>query len=128
MAGRTWLLCLRLLAILLLLLGWLRPGLVSTVQRDSDAAVAVLIDASQSMTMPSGYDEKTRWTVAREAWDAIEREATDVGSARPAWCPTSLTSICELTYWAVERDCQLYGCDLESWSQREVDRLGRSAG
>ena len=73
--GRMWLLCLRLLAILLLLLGWLRPGLVSTVQRDSDAAVAVLIDSSQSMTMPSGYEEKTRWTVAKEAWDSIEREA-----------------------------------------------------
>lgn len=73
--GRLWLLLLRLVAIALLLLGWLRPGLVSTVQRDSDAAVAVLIDASQSMTMPSGYGEKTRWTMAQESWDAIEREA-----------------------------------------------------
>lgn len=73
--GRLWLLLLRLLAIALLLLGWLRPGLVSTVERDSDAAVAVLIDASQSMTMPSGYGEKTRWTMAQEAWAAIEREA-----------------------------------------------------
>ena len=73
--GRGWLLLLRLVAILLLLLGWLRPGLVSTIQRDSDAAVAVLIDASQSMTMPSGYGEKTRWAVAQEAWEAIERES-----------------------------------------------------
>ncbi len=73
--GRLWLVALRLLAILLLLLGWLRPGLVSTVQRDSDAAVAVLIDSSQSMTMPSGYGEKTRWAVAQEAWKAIEQEA-----------------------------------------------------
>lgn len=74
-AGRFWLVLLRLLAIAILLLGWLRPGLVSTVQRDSDAAVAVLVDSSQSMTMPSGYEEKTRWTMAQEAWSSIEREA-----------------------------------------------------
>ncbi len=73
--GRLWLVFLRLLAIALLILGWLRPGLVSTIQRDSDAAVAVLIDSSQSMTLPSGYGEKTRWAVAQEAWQTIEREA-----------------------------------------------------
>ncbi len=73
--GRLGLLLLRLLAIVLLMVGWLRPGLVSSIQRDSDSAIAVLIDSSQSMTMPSGYGEKTRWTVAQEAWTSIEREA-----------------------------------------------------
>lgn len=73
--ARAWLLFLRMLAISLLLLGWLRPGLVKNVERESDAAVAVLIDASQSMTMPSGSGEKTRWMVAREIWQAIESQA-----------------------------------------------------
>lgn len=73
---RAWLVTLRLLATALLLLGWLRPGLVTTVERDSDAAIAVLIDASQSMTMPSGYGAKTRWNVAHEVWQQIEQEST----------------------------------------------------
>lgn len=81
--GRSWLLLLRLLAIAIMLLGWMRPGLVTSVERDSDAAVAVLIDASQSMTMPSGYGDKNRWVVAREVWQAIERESqTGFGKTR----------------------------------------------
>ncbi|MCC6509929.1 MAG: VWA domain-containing protein, partial [Pirellulaceae bacterium] len=81
--GRMWLVLLRLLAIAILLLGWLRPGLITTVERDSDAAVAVLIDASQSMNLPSGYGEKNRWTAAREAWQAIDRERQqDFGKTR----------------------------------------------
>ena len=94
--GRAWLSFLRLLAIAILLLGWLRPGLVSNVERDSDAAVAVLIDATQSMTMPSGYGEKTRWSVARETWQTIEQASqSGFGKARfiPFFFDTSLRSV-----------------------------------
>ncbi|MGN6545492.1 MAG: VWA domain-containing protein, partial [Aureliella sp.] len=73
--GRAWLVALRLLATSLLLLGWLRPGMVTTVHRDSDSAIAVLVDASQSMTMPSGYGDKSRWSVAHDVWQQIERES-----------------------------------------------------
>jgi uncharacterized membrane protein len=71
-AGRTVLVVLRLLAIAILLLGWLRPGMISTVERETESAIAVLIDSSESMTMPSGNSEKSRWQVARETWEAIE--------------------------------------------------------
>ena len=75
--GRTVLLTLRLVAALLLFIGWLRPGVVSTVDRETEGAIAVLLDRSQSMTLPSGTSDASRWDLQREAWQAIVA-ATDL--------------------------------------------------
>lgn len=71
--ARTVLASLRLLAMLLLLAGWLRPGLVKSTLRDSEGAIAVLLDQSQSMTLPSGTSDKTRWEVLRQTWETIQQ-------------------------------------------------------
>jgi uncharacterized membrane protein len=63
---------LRLLAMLVLLLGWLRPALIANRERESAGAVAVLIDRSQSMVLPSDVSDRTRWEMEREVWGAIE--------------------------------------------------------
>ncbi len=67
--GRLALMTLRLLAALVLL-GWLRPGLVSTSEHESSGAL-VLLDQSQSMTLPSETASKDRWQVLQDVWSAI---------------------------------------------------------
>lgn len=69
--GRWVLTLLRLLAAIVLLLGWLRPGLVSKTQRESSGAVAVVMDASQSMTLPSESSGDNRWLAQQKLWNAI---------------------------------------------------------
>lgn len=69
--GRFALMLLRLLAVLVLLLGWLRPGFISEVERESPGAIAVLLDRSESMNLPSGESGKNRWQVQQEVWNAI---------------------------------------------------------
>ncbi len=69
--GRLSLMMLRLLAALVLLLGWLRPGLVSTTEHESSGAIAVLLDQSQSMTLPSDTASMDRWQVLQNVWSAI---------------------------------------------------------
>ena len=69
--GRWTLVWLRLAAALVLLLGWLRPGLISTTERESPGAIAVLLDQSQSMTLPSESSNKNRWRVQQEVWAEI---------------------------------------------------------
>jgi uncharacterized membrane protein len=69
--GRLTLMLLRLLAALVLLLGWLRPGLISTTEHESSGAIAVLLDQSQSMTLPSETASKNRWQVLQDVWAAI---------------------------------------------------------
>ena len=71
-AGRWTLGLIRLAAILVLLLGWLRPGLISQVERESPGAIAVLLDRSESMTLPSGEYEQNRWQVQQQVWETIE--------------------------------------------------------
>lgn len=63
---------LRLLAMAVLLIGWLRPGIVSNRESESAGAIAVLIDRSQSMTLPSDVSDRTRWETEREVWGAIQ--------------------------------------------------------
>lgn len=75
--GRWALASLRLAAALILLLGWLRPGLISTSERESAGAIAVLLDQSQSMTLPSETSNKDRWRVQQEVWSAVV-SATDL--------------------------------------------------
>lgn len=73
-----WLLCLlRFLAMLLLLLGWLRPGLITQRENQSAGAIAVLIDRSQSMSLASDTSDRSRWEIQREVWQAIV-SATDL--------------------------------------------------
>lgn len=73
-----WLLCLlRFLAMLLLLVGWLRPALVTQRENQSAGAIAVLIDRSQSMGLASDVSDRSRWEVEREVWQAIVA-ATDL--------------------------------------------------
>ncbi len=57
------------------LAGLVASGIGDHCPRDSDSAVGVLIDATQSMTMPSGYGEQNRWTVAQQAWQTVHRES-----------------------------------------------------
>ncbi|MDX1928698.1 MAG: glutamine amidotransferase [Pirellulaceae bacterium] len=75
--GRWTLVLLRLAAAIVLLLGWLRPGLISTNERESAGAIAVLLDQSQSMTLPSETSNKDRFRVQQEVWSAIV-SATDL--------------------------------------------------
>lgn len=70
--GRWSLVSLRLLAILVLLLGWLRPAMVTTSQRESAGAIAVLMDRSQSMILPSDASDQNRWQVQQDVWSAIQ--------------------------------------------------------
>ncbi len=75
--GRWTLALLRMAAALVLLLGWLRPGLISTSERESAGAIAVLLDQSQSMTLPSETSNKDRWRIQQEVWTSIVA-ATDM--------------------------------------------------
>ncbi len=70
--GRLVLMSLRLCAAVVLLLGWLRPGLITTMERETAGAIAVLMDRSQSMTLPSDSSGLNRWDVQRDVWQAIE--------------------------------------------------------
>ncbi len=73
--ARAVLVVIRLLAMLVLLLGWLRPGLVSKSMRESEGAIAVLLDRSLSMTLSSGTTGKNRWVVLQEVWKSIEQHS-----------------------------------------------------
>ncbi|GIW96806.1 MAG: membrane protein [Pirellulaceae bacterium] len=75
--GRSVLLLLRILAVWLLWLAWLRPGFMWTSERETAGAVAVLVDTSQSMALPSGQSDQTRWDEVRRVWESI-RTATDL--------------------------------------------------
>ncbi|MEZ6082264.1 MAG: vWA domain-containing protein, partial [Pirellulaceae bacterium] len=75
--ARWLLVLLRFLAMLLLLVGWLRPALVTQRENQSAGAIAVLIDRSQSMGLASDVSDRSRWEVEREVWQAIVA-ATDL--------------------------------------------------
>lgn len=72
--GKLVLVALRLLATLVLLLGCLRPAFWTTSKRDTEGVIAVLMDRSQSMTLPSDSLGKSRWDAQHEVWDSIRRE------------------------------------------------------
>jgi len=65
--GQRLLLWLRCLALLLLLLGMLRPTLVHTVSQRLSAVVNILLDQTQSMTRNDEIGGKTRFVVAKES-------------------------------------------------------------
>lgn len=69
--SRATLVALRLAATLVLLLGWLRPAYWTSVDRETEGAIAVLMDQSQSMTLPSDSLGKSRWSVQQEVWGSL---------------------------------------------------------
>lgn len=74
---------LRILSALMLLLAWLRPSLLSTSHRESEGALAVLMDRSQSMTLPSSSGGMTRWNVQQEVWQSLaEGTQLSIGGAK----------------------------------------------
>ncbi len=70
--ARMLLVLIRLLAMLILLIGWMRPAIVSEKENESAGAIAVLMDRSQSMTLSSGNSDESRWQVQQAVWTAIE--------------------------------------------------------
>ncbi|QDV21843.1 hypothetical protein [Aureliella helgolandensis] len=70
-SGRWVLVLLRSAAMCVLLLGWLRPGVITTTERESAGAIAVLMDRSESMVLPGGASGNSRWQEQQGVWDAI---------------------------------------------------------
>lgn len=82
--SKRWLLAsLRVFSSAMLLLAWMRPAMLSTSHRASEGAIAVLMDRSQSMTLPSSAAGMTRWNAQQEVWQALA-QGTDltVGGAK----------------------------------------------
>jgi hypothetical protein len=71
---RVSLMLLRLAAVMILLLGWLRPGFISERTLESAGAIAVMMDRSQSMTLPSESAARNRWQAQQSVWEAIRSE------------------------------------------------------
>ncbi len=69
--SRLALVTIRIAAILILLLGWLRPAILTDSDRETEGAIAVLMDRSLSSTLPSDTVGKSRWEVQQEVWNAI---------------------------------------------------------
>ncbi len=69
---RFTLFMLRFGAMLILILGCLRPSLVSEVTRETPGAIAVLMDTSKSMELPSEASDMTRWEAQIQIWNRIE--------------------------------------------------------
>ncbi len=65
--GKRWTLNgLRMLTILAMLLAMLRPGLTLTNRNAPIQSVAILIDTSASMELPSGVATKSRWEIEQQ--------------------------------------------------------------
>ncbi|MEZ6080299.1 MAG: hypothetical protein R3C56_32900 [Pirellulaceae bacterium] len=94
--ARWLLVLLRFLAMLLLLVGWLRPALVTQRENQSGAGrSAVLIDRSQSMGLASDVSDRSRWEVEREVWQAIPAatESKEKWPKRYRYCSTMANSL-----------------------------------
>jgi len=65
--GQRILFSLRVLALLLLIFGMLRPTLVHTVSHPLSAVVNIMLDQTQSMTRNDEIGGKSRFTVAKES-------------------------------------------------------------
>ncbi len=63
---------LRFAVLLLLLVGMLRPTLVSTSRQPQSGVVVILFDQSRSMQLPGASGSNTRWQAQRAALKAIE--------------------------------------------------------
>ena len=76
--GRVlWLL--RFLMCLIVLLVLLRPGITFTRQSTPRGTVAVMMDVSASMQLPSGEGKGTRWEMEREIWESLWNARASLG-------------------------------------------------
>lgn len=76
---RAWLFFLRLLTVLVLLLAMLRPGLTLTRTGQTAQSVAVLVDTSLSMQLPSGSGNRTRWELEKAALASLKSQHEQLG-------------------------------------------------
>ena len=72
-----WLL--RLMMCLIILLVLLRPGITFTRQSTPRGTVAVMMDASASMQLPSGDGKTTRWEAEQQIWEALWNARESLG-------------------------------------------------
>ncbi|MFN3192603.1 MAG: glutamine amidotransferase [Aureliella sp.] len=80
---RSILFSLRCLAMLLLVLGFLQPGFISEQTRETEGAVAVLMDRSQSMTLPSDSPGRSRWQLQASIWEELSSATSlEIGKTR----------------------------------------------
>ena len=72
-----WLL--RLMMCLIILLVLLRPGITFTRQSTPRGTVAVMMDASASMQLPSGDGKTTRWEAEQQIWESLWNARESLG-------------------------------------------------
>jgi uncharacterized membrane protein len=70
---------LRFIIILLMILVALRPGLTWTSSQSSRQSVAVLVDTSASMELPSGINEKSRWEIELQVLSYLQQRRAVLG-------------------------------------------------
>jgi uncharacterized membrane protein len=70
---------LRLAMCLVVLLVMLKPGLTFTRQSTPRGTIAVMMDASASMQLPSGEAEGSRWDAQKSIWQSIWNERNAFG-------------------------------------------------
>lgn len=73
------LIALRVLVILLVVIGLLRPTKMTTLKTPRTSVVIVMVDISRSMLLPSGRGEITRWQAQQKAIEQIESQLTHLG-------------------------------------------------
>jgi uncharacterized membrane protein len=77
---RRWILvALRVVVILLLLVALLRPTVIRTIQKEQSSQLLFLIDASRSMTLPSGTPGLSRWQAQKNTLDQALKLLADAG-------------------------------------------------
>ncbi len=72
-----WLL--RLMMCLIILLVLLRPGITFTRQSTPRGTVAVMMDSSASMQLPSGDGKTTRWEAEQQIWESLWNARESLG-------------------------------------------------
>jgi len=70
---------LRLLICLIVLLVLLRPGITFTRQSTPRGTVAVMMDMSASMQLPSGEGKATRWETEQAIWESLWNARESLG-------------------------------------------------
>ncbi|MFK7734983.1 MAG: hypothetical protein AB8B50_03080 [Pirellulaceae bacterium] len=106
---------LRLLAMLILFIGFLQPGWISEQTRESEGAVAVLMDNSQSMSLPSDSAGLSRWQLQQQVWQELQSQ-TDLEIGRTKLIP----------YWYSGKPLPVDGSDLPQLSEAfQVDPSAR---
>ena len=72
-----WLL--RFLMCIIVLLVLLRPGITFTRQSTPRGTVAVMLDVSASMQLPSGDGNATRWEMEKGIWESLWKQKESLG-------------------------------------------------